>query len=400
MIDEHSLPTATTANNERSFWKRRSVVVVGTGLLALAFFFALRYTVESYTHESTDDAFLDAHIVSLASKVGGQIKLVRVTENQRVKAGDIVVELDARDFQAQLEQKRAALDSARTNADLLKAVLIVAKAQVETAQTQARQTAAEAAASEATAKRAASDLVRAEELMHNRTISAQEYDAAKAAAATTAANANADREKAASDESKILQSRAQVEAARRSCDRGDVQIHQAEIDVQVAELNLSYTVVSAPQTGFIARKGVESGDYVQVGQKLMAIVPDDLYVTANFKETQLSAIRAGQRVKIWVDALEGAPLSGHVDSIQSGSGSRFSLLPPENAVGNYVKVVQRVPVKIVFDQPIPAGQVLGPGMSVVPLVHVSNVQISEAVVGIIAGVLALVAGAIWWRSAF
>jgi membrane fusion protein (multidrug efflux system) len=169
--------------------------------------------------------------------------------------------------------------------------------------------------------------------------------------------------------------------------------------VQAAELNLSYARVAAPADGYVTKKAVESGDYIQVGQKLMALVPSDLYVTANFKETQVEHIRPGQPVRIVVDSVEGRVFAGHVDSIMAGSGARFSLLPPENAVGNYVKVVQRIPVKILFDEPVEAGHVLGPGMSVVPSVKVKGYEVSEAIVVAVAAVVALVFGALWWRAA-
>jgi membrane fusion protein (multidrug efflux system) len=169
--------------------------------------------------------------------------------------------------------------------------------------------------------------------------------------------------------------------------------------VQAAELNLSYARVTAPADGYVTKKAVENGDYIQVGQKLMALVPSDLYVTANFKESQLEHIRPGQPVRITVDSVEGRAFAGHVDSIMAGSGARFSLLPPENAVGNYVKVVQRIPVKILFDEPVNAGHVLGPGMSAVPSVHVKGYEVSEAIVIVVAAVGALVVGVLWWRGA-
>ena len=149
--------------------------------------------------------------------------------------------------------------------------------------------------------------------------------------------------------------------------------------MQAAELNLSYARVTAPADGYVTKKAVESGDYVQVGQRLMALVPSDLYVTANFKETQVEHIRPGQPVRITVDSAGSRVFAGHVESIMAGSGARFSLLPPENAVGNYVKVVQRIPVKILFDEPVEAEHVLGPGMSVVPSVKVQGYEVSETV---------------------
>jgi membrane fusion protein (multidrug efflux system) len=149
----------------------------------------------------------------------------------------------------------------------------------------------------------------------------------------------------------------------------------------------------------VTKKAVEDGDYIQVGQNLMALVPNALYVTANYKETQVEHIRPGQAVRITIDSAGGRVFAGHVESIMAGSGARFSLLPPENAVGNYVKVVQRIPVKILFDEPIVAGHVLGPGMSVVPSVKVKGLEVSEAVVVAVAAVLALGVGGLWWRGA-
>src|ERR1019366_7981718 len=197
----------------------------------------------------------------------------------------------------------------------------------------------------------------------------------------------------------VIQAQAQVEAAQNASERGEVQARQTEPDVQAAELNLSYARVTAPAGGYVTKKPVENGDYLQVGQKLMALVPSDLYVTANFKESQLEHIRPGQPVSITVDSVEGKVFAGHVDSIMAGSGARFSLLPPENAVGNYVKVVQRIPVKILFDEPLEAGHVLGPGMSVVPSVKVKGYEVSESVVLIVAAVGALVIGVVWWKVA-
>jgi membrane fusion protein (multidrug efflux system) len=197
----------------------------------------------------------------------------------------------------------------------------------------------------------------------------------------------------------VTEAKAQVETSRKALDWGEAQVHQSESDVQAAELNLSYARVTAPADGYVTKKAVENGDYIQVGQKLIALVPSDLYVTANFKESQLEHIRPGQPVRITVDSVEGRAFAGHVDSIMAGSGARFSLLPPENAVGNYVKVVQRIPVKILFDEPVEAGHVLGPGMSVVPVVKVKGYEVSEAIVVVVAAVGALVVGVLWWRAA-
>ena len=356
---------------------------------------ALSYLANNLTHEETDDAFLDADIVAVAPKVAGQVVKVSVENNQKVKAGDLLLEIDPRDLQIVVDQKQAALESARANTELLRSTLDLVRAMVVSSQATARQTAAEAVAAEATARRVAADLKRARELTANHTISPQESDTAEAAAKAAEANLKAAEAKAAGDLAKVTQSEAQVGAAVKAYARAETQTRQAEWDLKAAELNLSYARLTAPMDGFITKKAVEGGDYVQVGQRLIALVPETLYVTANFKETQLQTIRPGQRAEITIDSVDRGPLAGHVDSIMAGSGARFSLLPPENAVGNYVKVVQRIPVKILFDQPLPGDHVLGPGMSVVPSVRTVNTSFSRGMVLGAAAILALVLGMLW-----
>jgi membrane fusion protein, multidrug efflux system len=206
------------ANGRRSFWKRRPVVVIGTALLFGLLYFGLGYLAQSMTHESTDDAFLDAHIVSVAPKVAGRVKQVLVTDNQVVKAGDLLVEIDPSDLAVQLEQKRSALNAARANLDLLKASLELRRAQVETAQASTKQSGAEASAAEATADKARSDLKRAQDLIQQRTISPQEFDSAKAAATAAEANLRASRERTTSDQSKVTEAKAQLETTRKAVD--------------------------------------------------------------------------------------------------------------------------------------------------------------------------------------
>jgi membrane fusion protein (multidrug efflux system) len=382
-----------------SFWKRRPVIIVGTVVLAGLFALGLHYVADSFTHESTDDAFLDGNVVALAPRIAGQVKKVFVADNQRVKAGDLLVEIDPRDYEVQLAQKKAALVAAEDNVKLLEASVALLGTQVATAEATAKKSEAETAADQAIADRAAADLKRAEDLVQNKTISPQEFDSAKAAAASATATARAGREKASSDLAKIAETEAQLEAGRRAWDRAKAQARQSALDVDQADLNLSYARVTAPQDARVTRKAVESGDYVQVGQRLMALVPDEIWVVANFKETQLRSIRTNQAVTISVDSVGGRVFAGHVESIQAGSGAAFSMLPPENAVGNYVKVVQRIPVKILFDNPVEAAHVLGPGMSVEPSVHVTDYEIPGFAVGIAAVLLALAAGYFWSKKA-
>lgn len=388
------------SNQKTPLWRRSTVIVIGTLLLFGACFYGLRYFADTITHESTDDAFLAADVVAIAPKVAAQVKQVYVTDNQHVHTGDVLVELDPRDFQVASDQKQSAVAAAQSNVELLQAQLDLSLAQVTSAEATAKQSVAEVAAAQANADRAAADFKRAQDLIKNKTISPQEFDSAQAATTAADANLRAAKEKAASDQAKVGEAQATVAANRKALARGEALVRQTDWDRQGAELNLSYTRVTAPTNGYITKKAVSQGDYLAVGQRLMALVPDQgVYVVANFKETQLQQIRPGQPVAINIDSVERGPFPGHVNSIMAGSGAAFSLLPPENAVGNYVKVVQRVPVKITFDHPVDAPHVLGPGLSVVPNVHVKDFNISEAVVLVAAAVIALVVGVFWWMAA-
>jgi len=392
-------PPAVSGVRRCSFWRWGPVIVLGTLALGALGYFGLGYLVESMTHESTDDAFLETNIVGVAPRVAGQVKKLYVTDNQAVKAGQLLLQIDPRDLQVALEQKRAALAAAKANVAALKANQELARAQVTSAEAAAKQSAAEVAAAKATAERAAADLKRAQDLIRNNTISPQEFDTAKAADAAAAANVRAAEERVASDQSKVGEAEAGLAASAKAFDRGEALVQQALADVQMAELNVSYARVTAPEEGRVTKRAVAEGDYVQIGQRLLALVPPYVWVTANFKETQLEHLRPGQPVRIKIDSLGGRSFAGHIDSVMAGSGARFSLLPPENAVGNYVKVVQRVPVKIVFNTPLDVAHVLGPGLSVVPSVHVSGFEIPEPVIIAVAIVTTLVVGMIWWLAA-
>jgi membrane fusion protein (multidrug efflux system) len=394
-------PAAATSvlDNKPSFFRRPGVIVLGTVLLALVLLFGLRYLAETLTHESTDDAFIDSDVVTLAPKIAGQIKKVYVAANQAVKAGDLLVEIDPRDLQVALEQKQAALAAAQANVELIKSSLDLFRTEIATAEATARQSAADAAAAAASNDKAKADLKRAEELAANKTISPQEFDSARASATWGEANLKSQEEKGAGDKSKIGQAQAQLEAGVKAYERALAQTRQAELDVRQAQLNLSYTRITAPEDGSVTKKAAQAGNYFQVGQTLMALVPGKFYVTANFKETQLERIRPGQKVRVTIDSVPGGPFTGYVESIQAGSGAAFSLLPPENAVGNYVKVVQRIPVRIHFDRPVETAHVLGPGMSVVPSVRVKRYEVPEVAIALVAAVLAGICGYVWWRRA-
>lgn len=305
-------------------------------------------------YESTDDAFVEADVTPIAPQVAGRVIRVAISDNEAVKKGDLLFQIDPSEFQAALDQARAELGAARGRAAQAAAQLSVDQAKVA-------QERASAAAAEAEAARAEDDYRRYLEV-GSQAVSASQVDLAAAQARSSAAEVTAARERALSMQAQTGLDQADIQTARAEVRRGEAAVH-------LAELNLSYTRVIAPVAGFVTHRGVQTGDYAQAGQPQLALVPRKVWVIANFKETQLAHMRPGQPVEISVDAYPQLRLYGHVDSIQEGAGARFSLFPPENASGNYVKVVQRVPVKIVLDDPKGA-KVLGPGMSVVPEVRV------------------------------
>ena len=305
-------------------------------------------------YESTDDAFVEADVTQIGSQVAGRVIRVPVSDNQAVEKGDLLFEIDPSDYQAQLDQARAALAASRGRAAQADGQLSVDRAKV--AQERASVTAAEAEA-----KRAEADYGRYRDV-GSLAVSASQVDLAATQARSSAAQVQVAYNRQLSMEAQTALDEADIQTAR-------AEVIRSEAAVRQAELNLSYTKVVAPVAGFVTRRGVQPGDYAQTGQSQLAIVPRQVWVVANFKETQLARMHPGQPVDISVDAYPKLKIRGHLDSIQSGAGARFSLFPPENASGNYVKVVQRVPVKIVLDDPQGA-QVLGPGMSVVPKVRV------------------------------
>ena len=357
------------------------------GVLAVLLFFGLDYLVTAFTHESTDDAFIEGHVVSIAPRISGQVSAVYVLDNQMVRSNDLLVEIDPADYSTTAAQKQSSADAQEANYKVVLAALDLMSVKVATAEATADQSKADADAVEATDARAQADFKRNQELRTQNTISAQEFDAAQAAVSEADANLAAAKQKAIADASRINEAKAQLAATKTGVAMALALFRQAQTAVQSAQLDLSYTKIYATSDGRVTRKSVEPGDYVQTGQTLFSIVPNDVWVVANFKETQLKHMRPGQPALIEIDAL-GKSLRGHVDSVQAGSGARFSLLPPENATGNYVKVVQRVPVKILFDEPLPADHTIGPGLSVAPSVRVSGFEIPGLAIALLAMVLA------------
>jgi membrane fusion protein (multidrug efflux system) len=325
------------------------VIVV---LLLIAIFYYFRFIAP---YEDTDDAFIDGYVTLISPRVPGPVVQLLITDNQWVKKGDLLVEIDPNDYEAALAQAKADLAAAQSQ-------LSSAKAQVSVSESKVTQAQAAVASAEAENERAAADLKRYQ-TVESTAVSKTAYDQAQAQAKSAAADLEAANSQVKSAEADVELSKAGVETANAA-------IQQAQAKLRLAELNLSYTKITAPFEGRITARSVQPGNYISPGQALFALVPRDVWVTANFKETQLTYMQPGDPVEVHIDAYPQHNFKAKVDSVQAGTGARFSLLPPENAVGNYVKVVQRVPVKIVFDEELPTNLDIAPGMSVEPKVKV------------------------------
>jgi membrane fusion protein (multidrug efflux system) len=384
---------------DRSSSKFNSPLFVWPAALALAvlLYFALKATTDFFTHESTDDAFIAGHVVSIAPRIAGQVAAVHVLDNQLVRSNDLLIEIDPADYAITVAQKQSSAVSQDANLRTVIAGIELMRAKIATADASARKARDDAESAGSTAKRAQADFDRAQDLVKQTTISSQEFDAALAANTKAQADLKSAQENADEETSKVDEAQKQLDAAFAEKDVVFSQLNEAQTNVAAANLNLSYAKIFAPATGRVTRKAVEAGDYLEVGQQIMSIVPEEVWVIANFKESQLDKMRAGQPATVEIDALGGREFAAHVDSIQAGSGAQFSLLPPENATGNFVKVVQRVPVKIVFNEQLPEGFVVGPGLSVTPSVQVSKFAVPAWLIALAAIVLA---GAAVWLFKF
>jgi membrane fusion protein (multidrug efflux system) len=398
------------------FSSGRGRAVIAVAILAVAGV-AAWYLLTRH-RESTDDAQIDGHVMPIAARVGGAVTRVAVVDNQEVEAGTVLVEIDPRDYQIAVDKARAELASAEASAAAAESGVPItsttATSSITTAEGDVAQADAQAAAAakeveaakariavaqarlreaEANAAKAAKDVERLRGLLAKDEVSQQQFDTAVAADAAQRAAVDSARSQVAESEASIsvAESRlVQAQAAQRQAAAGlrnantapqqvsmtkarasaaQAQVEQAKATLARAELDLEHTVVKAPARGVVSKKSINPGQIVQPGQPLLALVLlDDIWITANFKETQLNEMRPGQRAIIKVDAYGGREFTGKVESLSAATGARFSLLPPENATGNFVKVVQRVPVKIVLDPDQNKEHVLRPGMSVEPTV--------------------------------
>jgi membrane fusion protein (multidrug efflux system) len=394
----------------KSLQSRLGIALVAVAILGIAGFFTWRYFS---VRETTDDAQVSGHVSAVSARVGGPIRAIKVVDNQAVKAGDVLVELESRDYEIAVARAEADLASAEANARAARnsvpvtsaaakgdqhiaeagsrgaeASLQAAEREVEAATARIGSAKARLAEVKANAAKADQDLERLRPLAAKDQIPRQQFDAVTSIALT--AHASVDSAEASVREAQanldvavarkaqvsaaLLQAQAQSTAAATAPQQialsearasvADAEVLQKRAALDQSKLNLERTVVRAPATGVVSRRSLEVGQVVQPGQPLLAITTlDDVWVTANFKETQLRDMRPGQRVEVSVDARGGHEYRGHVESIAAATGATFSLLPADNATGNFVKVVQRVPVKIVLD-PLTDGMILRPGMSV------------------------------------
>ncbi|EOL8956934.1 HlyD family secretion protein [Cronobacter dublinensis] len=341
---------------------KKPLIILGVVVIIMVIG-ALIWWLMTRNLETTDDAFIEGDAVTVAPKVAGYVTELRVKDNQRVKKGDLLVVIDPRDATAQRDQARAQLSLAQSQLHQAQAQLALAKVQYPAQRDQAK---AQVLRAEAELANARAEYQR-QRGVDPRATSKQNIDAASAqlrSAEAGLANAKAQLEVAEQVQLQIRQQETNVEAR-------ESQVAQARAQLQTAELNLSYTEVRAPFDGFVTKRNVQNGTLVQAGSALFSLVSPDIWVVANFKESQLERMRPGDKVAVSVDAFPDLELEGHVESIQQGSGSRFSAFPAENATGNFVKIVQRVPVKIVidkglehWDQPLPLGLSVEPEVTV------------------------------------
>jgi membrane fusion protein (multidrug efflux system) len=334
-------------------------VVIGVVVIAVVAVGAYIYWDYSRHFESTDDAFIESRQFVVAPKVPGYLDAVPVTDNQHVTAGAVIARIDDRDYRIALAQAQAQVAAAEANIRNIDAQIAVQQAQIEAAQ-------AQVAHAQAALTYAQQDAARYRDLAQRGAGTVQQAE-------LTDSTLRQDQATLTDAQAALAVAQRQVEGLKAQRSSAEASLAQAHAQRDQAELNLSYTTITAAQAGHVVNLTAAVGEFAQAGTGVTMFVPDEIWVTANFKETQLNFMRPGQPVTMRIDAYPDRAIRGHVDSVQSGSGTAFSLLPAENATGNYVKVVQRVPVKLLMDNP-PTNIALGPGMSVVPTVRVQSAK--------------------------
>ena len=340
----------------RPEYKKKRVIVPSITAVIL-FILGIAAAIHSTYFQSTDDAFVEGRLVSVAPRVSAPVVKLLVDDNQKVKEGDLLVELDPKDFEVALAQAEAKLAEAKAGH-----TMTVKK--VDESSSKMNKSFEDISSASSELDFAERDFARYTELYKDGIVSKQDFEKSKTSKEVAQANFNSANENS-------LAARHALESGKAKAKADEALIERLEAEVEQAKLNLKYTKIYAPQNGMISARSVEKGNYVHVGQPLMNIVPEQVWIVANFKENQLTYMKAGQPVKVKVDTYPRKRFKAHVQSIQRATGAKASLFPPENAVGSYVKIVQRVPVKIVFDEDIAEYNIV-PGMSVVPKVRIKE----------------------------
>jgi membrane fusion protein (multidrug efflux system) len=354
--------------------KKKKISIIIFIILALigavVIYFYLRYKA---THITTDDAFIDGHIHTIASKVSGTVKGIYVEDNQLVKKGAILLEIDPVDYDVKVKEASSILNKESAKLVEIDARIEASKRKLSELNATMKAAKANLELQEANLKLAEIDLKRAVNLYEKEAIPKERYDNTKTGYEVAVSRAKAATEQLKRAEMTVETQKALIKQAEASRPSQLSVIKEKEARLKAAELNYGYTKLLAPSDGHVTKKSVEIGNQIQDGQPLMTVVPlDDIWVVANYKETQLEKVKPGQKVKMKVDSYPGKEFTGKVESIMAGSGAVFSLFPPENATGNYVKVVQRIPVKILLDKNTDPQHVLRIGMSAVPTILVGR----------------------------
>ena len=353
--------------------KKIAVFIIFPGLIVIGAVVLFFYREYKATHISTDDAFVDGRVHAIASKIPGTVKAIYVNDNQFVKKGVPILEIDPIDYEVRVKEAQAGLETERAKLSEIRDRVETAKKQLIGILASMEEARANLELQEATLRQAAVDFKRTESLLKKEVIPKEQYDKAKTTYDVAAAQVKAARERLKQLEASFETQKAVIKQTETSLIPQQAQIRQKEVILKGAELSKSYTIIYSPSDGYIAKKSVEIGNQIQLGQSLMAVVSlNDIWITANYKETQLERVNPGQKVKIKVDTFPGKVFYGKVESVQAGTGAVFSLFPPENATGNYVKIVQRIPVKIILDRGTDPSHNLRIGMSVVPTILVEQ----------------------------
>ena len=352
--------------------KRNPIFVIVLAILVIGgSWFGVSKYQHSLHHEDTDDAQVSADISPVIPRVAGYVMDVRVRDNQKVKKGDTLLVLDDRDYVIKVEQAQAALQIAQSSLNSARASTSVAKANIATSQASVGTVDAQIEAAKITLWRASQDFERYANLFKDHSITQQQYEQASAAKQTAEKQLSILQEQKKQAQQQTNAVSVQSNATGSQINVAEATIHQRQVDMDAAKLNLSYTVITAPQDGLVSKINVQPGQYVQAGQPVFSIVhSENVWVIANFKETQVDKMKEGQKVIIHVDAYPGHQFEARLSSFSPATGSTFALLPPDNASGNFVKVVQRLPVKIEFTDPTDSLiKKLRPGMNVTVDVH-------------------------------